>query len=306
MTAADLHIAACPAEARTDALRLLHAGLSADQQTALVPALDEARNRGEAAFSGLLVAMESKSLAGVVWVQWTAGRTAVVWPPDSRGVAADDLMRAAAGMLDAKQISLAQVVIHPDAPVDQQLLARNGFQELAKLSYLMAERDFFPPSCPECELEYEAAASRQPKRLGPLLLETYEGTLDCPALNGIREANDILESYAAQGIFCADSWFFVRHAGRDVGTLLLAAHPDRETWELVYMGIVPKARGRGWGGHIVQFALWRAACERVERMVLAVDEANAPALAMYREAGFTTWDRRTVYIRLRSPNSSET
>jgi ribosomal protein S18 acetylase RimI-like enzyme len=35
----------------------------------------------------------------------------------------------------------------------------------------------------------------------------------------------------------------------------------------------------------------------VERIVLAVDAVNEPAVRMYRSAGFEMWDRRTVYIR---------
>ena len=35
----------------------------------------------------------------------------------------------------------------------------------------------------------------------------------------------------------------------------------------------------------------------VERIVLAVDAANEPALRMYRTAGFESWDQRSVYVR---------
>ena len=35
--------------------------------------------------------------------------------------------------------------------------------------------------------------------------------------------------------------------GRDVGVLLLADHPRARHWELMYMGLVPEARGTGLG-----------------------------------------------------------
>ena len=82
----------------------------------------------------------------------------------------------------------------------------------------------------------------------------------------------------------------------DVGCLLLADHPSQDQLELVYMGLVPSARGRGWGES--SFAkLCRVArnCGRA-RVVLAVDSANWPALAMYRRAGFAEFERRTVMI----------
>jgi hypothetical protein len=34
-----------------------------------------------------------------------------------------------------------------------------------------------------------------------------------------------------------------------------------------------------------------------DRIVLAVDAANAPARAVYREAKFNAWDQRSVFLR---------
>jgi ribosomal protein S18 acetylase RimI-like enzyme len=65
------------------------------------------------------------------------------------------------------------------------------------------------------------------------------------------------------------------------------------------MGVVPAARGRKCGERIIRFALGVAAKRGAERTVLAVDEANDPALRAYQRAGFVAWDRRIVYARLR-------
>jgi ribosomal protein S18 acetylase RimI-like enzyme len=83
-----------------------------------------------------------------------------------------------------------------------------------------------------------------------------------------------------------------------VGVLLLTTHSQGETWELVYMGVTPAERGRGFGGQIVRHALSQAASGGAQRLVLAVDQDNLPGLAMYRAAGFTIWDRRCVYARV--------
>jgi len=82
--------------------------------------------------------------------------------------------------------------------------------------------------------------------------------------------------------------------------LLLADHPSARHWELVYMGLVPEARGRGWGRQITQHAQLMARRAGVDRIVLAVDAANSPALEMYRAAGFEKWDRRHVLVRFPS------
>lgn len=306
MSAQEYRIECCAATDRVEALRLLHGGLSTDQQATLPMALDAVRPQGEDALAGLLVAKHADELQGVVWVQIAPGRTAVIWPPAVGAAASADLMRAAAEFLDERQVVMAQIHLSPDAPQDSEAFAAGGFHRLVELAYLTLERESFPATSPGGELRFVPAASDDPQRLGRLLLETYQGTLDCPQLNGLREPSDVLAGYAAQGEFSADRWFFVRHQGQDVGVLILTTHAAGETWELVYMGVVPAARGRGWGGEIVRFALAQAARAGAERIVLAVDEANAPGLAMYRAAGFILCDRRSVFARLKGSASLPT
>jgi ribosomal protein S18 acetylase RimI-like enzyme len=77
----------------------------------------------------------------------------------------------------------------------------------------------------------------------------------------------------------------------------LADHPQEENWELVYMGLVPSARGNGWGREVVRHAQWLTRQAGRPRLVLAVDAANHPAVAMYTCAGFRAWGRRRVYLK---------
>jgi len=294
-------ITRCPAAQRPDALRLLHEGLEGDQQQALVYALNETAKHPEDAFSGLLVAdaSQEKCGQGVAWVQLTPGNTAVLWRPAISSPAAKALLASAADFLDEQGIALAQVLANPESPSESDLLLAGGFQKLACLTYLTLDKEFFPNSQPASELQFQSHASDDSDRLGKLLLQTYEGTQDCPELNGVRQPADVLEGYAAQGSFSAERWFFVRHDDQDVGALLLTEHGENENWELVYMGVTPSGRGKGLGWQIVQFALWQAACGGAQRLVLAVDEANEHALAVYRRAEFVVWDRKMVFVRIR-------
>ncbi len=296
--AVEYFISCCPPDQRADALRMLHAGLTADQQAGLVHALDAAGKEGESAFAGLLVATLSGKLQSVVWIQILPGKTAVVWPPKSGEPASLPLMQAASHFLAKHDLPLTQILIQSEAPVDQKLMEAGEFRKLVDLAYLLADRSFFPPTTPETELEFLPRASNDPKRLGKLLVRTYQGSLDCPALNGVRSKSDILEGYAAQGNYTPEHWFFIRSDGEDVGALILAEHGKGEQWELVYMGVVPEGRGQGVGWQIVQFALWQAQRGGAQRVILAVDETNSYAIEMYQRAGFISWDRRTVYARL--------
>ncbi len=293
-------IVCCLPNDRAEALRLLHEGLPPEQQSVLVLALDGLRGQDESAFSGLFVATDNEQLVGVVWVQLGAGHTAVVWPPNPAGVAAIELMRASEEFLDQSQIVLAQTLLKSDEHEIAELLVAGGMGKLAQLAYLSADLDSFPMREPAGDLHFEPRASDHPDRLGKLLLCTYENSQDCPALNGVRDPADIIAGYAGQGVFSAERWFFVRVEDRDVGVLILTEYAEGETCELVYMGIDPRERGQGWGQQIVQFALWQAYLLGARQLVLAVDEENSPALTMYRDAGLTVWDRRTVYGRCKS------
>ena len=63
--------------------------------------------------------------------------------------------------------------------------------------------------------------------------------------------------------------------------LLLSEIPDRDAWEVAYLGLTPSARGRGLGRAVLAHALELAAAH-VPRLELAVDVRNHPATRLYR------------------------
>jgi ribosomal protein S18 acetylase RimI-like enzyme len=204
------------------------------------------------------------------------------------------LIAAAAGALDALGVRMTQALLADrTAPIVPALEAA-GFAHLVDLEYLSWEAAPVPPPA---TLQFEPFQEPQSDRLARLIEATYAETKDCPALNGTRPMSEVLAGYRGTGRYRPENWQFARVGGEDVGVLLLADHAAAQYWELMYMGLAPPVRGRGWGGDIVRHAQRMARNAGAERLLLAVDAANAPALAMYRDAGFTPWDQRTVYVR---------
>ncbi len=177
------------------------------------------------------------------------------------------------------------------------LLRDAGFQPMATLLYLLCPQSEMPAERPAGPLEFEPFDPDQQDRLAQLVEATYADTLDCPMLNGLRSMDDTLTGYQSTGVFDPQRWLLVRHEGRDVGCLLLADHPPHDNWELVYMGLVPSARGNRWGQAVVRQAQWLTRQAGRQRLVLAVDAANHPAVAMYTAVGFRTFGRRRVYLK---------
>lgn len=147
-----------------------------------------------------------------------------------------------------------------------------------------------------------------------LISRTYVDSLDCPALAKFRAPHEIIQSYRAAAAFAPDLWYFVEAVGREggepstIGCIILARHPGPATRtpnlinpacviELVYMGIVPEYRSQNYAQSMM--TLTTDICEQqgAERLILAVDEANAPALAVYRRSGMLQLFRETVWGR---------
>lgn len=288
----------CPRAEIKEAFRCLHRGVSTDQQDALVATLDQLRGQAGSVGDGLFIARCRGQIVAATWVQSAPGNTALLWPPDFASPAAPELMRFVDSILNRWRVPLAQMIIGSESVVDLDLLALAGFHYLVDLDYLALENTKFETNWPDGKLYFEPQAANHSPRLQNILLKSYEGTLDCPQLNDVRDPEDVIASYEAQGKYAEDNWFLVQLDRQDVGVLILAEHDRGNVLELVYMGIIPAMRGRSLGREVLRHAIRRAVDIRAERLVLAVDTQNAPAQEMYRRAGFAPWDRRTVYARI--------
>jgi mycothiol synthase len=296
-----IQVRTCPPADIKHALEVLHAGLPADQQPTLLQTLAAMAPLDPREFRGLLVAQTEEAIVAAAWIQFMPGNSAAVWPPAFDSQAARQLMSGVDQVLKNCGTPLAQMLFSPSEPIDEKLLSAGGFSKLADLAYLTLERANFPKTPGESQLKFLPRACEFPDQLHAAIEQSYQGTHDCPELNDVRGPAEVVEGYKLQGKFDPENWFLVQSNSTDVGVLILAEHPPGETWELVYMGIVPSARGQGFGEAIVRFAIEQARNSSAERLVLAVDERNALALEMYRRVGFVMWDRRRVYARVYKP-----
>ena len=297
-----LRIRPASPERRAEVLWLVFRHLSGDDRLVRVDAVLEAARSGRLSPDGLLEARRGDRLAGGVFAEIQVGRAAVVWPPrlapGEPAATAEHLLARLCELLARERICVAHTLLEPGMEGDVPLLRTAGFEPLADLLYLASVDDHFPRSRPKSPLHFEPYSAASHGRLARLVEATYHDTLDCPRLNGLRQIEDILAGYRATGVFAPGRWLLVRHQDQDVGCLLLADHPEQENWELVYMGLVPSARGNGWGKHLARHAQWLTAEAGRPRLVVAVDAANTPAIRTYSVLGFETWDRKSVYLKV--------
>ncbi len=256
----------------------------------------------------LVVALKGNELCGAAWGQRQPGSTALLWPPQLRPPTNRDtavhLACAATAALDEAGIRMTQVLLPDRSAPNIPELESAGFACLADLMYLNweAAATRLPGSN---ALSFDPFAESQRERFVAAIEATYEATHDCAALNGKRPMEEVLVGYRATGQFRPENWLIVVCGGEDVGVLLLADHEAAKHWELLYMGLAPPARGRKLGSAVVAHAQQLAHRAGAERIVLAVDAENIPAIKMYNETGFVAWDRRTVMVRF-APDDSQT
>lgn len=207
--------------------------------------------------------------------------------------------RACAAMAD-DGIFLVQSLLEPRERAERRLFEAAGFEFLATLAYLQRSstgRRAIPPASwpPGSSLESFSEANEVDfiRALG----ESYEETLDCPGLSGLRRTEDILAGHKATGQFDPGLWTLVRLNGRSVAILLLNRSAQQNTIELVYLGLLRSARGRGIGRSLLHHGLAQCADAGASAVTLAVDEKNTPAMRLYARAGFRRILRRVAVIR---------
>ncbi|MHB1557679.1 MAG: GNAT family N-acetyltransferase [Isosphaeraceae bacterium] len=325
----------CPAELRPSALEVLYRRMPATLRGHLIAEVLADAQAGDLDLSGLWVArIRSGRIVGAMMTQALAGKVAAVWPPEvrpswRRAPVAAALVRAALESLGHRGYRLAQAALDESAgPQAARDLARGGMPHITELLYLerntanplpwpapergQDRREAPPQGQTQTQTQTQAAPDFVWRPYDPTIADefravlqaTYEGSLDMPELEGTRSLEDILAGHQAAGLFVPARWRLGILPGEpdSAAVLLLNEAPGREAWEVLYLGLTPKARGRGLGRAVIRHALDLARKAGAPVLELAVDLRNTPAVRLYRQTGFTPRDQRSVHLAvLRGP-----
>ena len=232
------------------------------------------------------------------------GRTALLFVSTPKRMADVPLIApvvdAACQGLRAADVGLAQALVDPVDQLEADVFEQGGLHTLATLTYMERpvpnKRSSFQVLLPQ-GITIEPYQQSQRAELEALLVETYQDTLDCPDLVGLRRPDDVVDGHMSAGVFKPEWWSIVRKDGCPVGVSLLNGSAGSGSIELVYLGLIPEVRGQGIGHGLLNHNLQLIAGSREQKIVLAVDEANTPALKMYEKIGFIRTVRRQALVR---------
>ena len=245
-----------------------------------------------------------------------AGRASVVFVSNPLGNETDqDTQERAACLREAAAFARASTDLHilqslpePHEPHAIAAFERAGFLCVGELSYLKRP---LQPGAPETAPALPGGVSvRTVTSLEPgsrdrddlirALDRSYIDTRDCPALCGMRDTGDVLDSHAATGRFDPNLWWLVSKENQPEGCVLISEVPDSGTFELVYLGLGPDLRGLGLGKALMHRAINQLECATPKAshgaLVCAVDRTNTPAMNVYESCGFAEFSRRKAFV----------
>jgi GNAT superfamily N-acetyltransferase len=263
--------------------------------------------------ANLWIALRGQRMAFAALPVLSPGRTMLLLSPPhiadtELDTSAAPLLAKMAAHFSIRGVHLAQALVDPQHRSAIRLYEYAGFGPLAELIYL--HRDvrstdaIWPPLPPGYDLEAYSSAAHG--RFAWTIASSYQGSLDCPALNGVRDIEDVMAGHKAAGEFDPTLWFLlVEHPagtsradeGIGLGVLLLSRSSRGDALELIYLGLTPAARGRGLGDLLMRHALSAVAATRTGALSLAVDARNAPALKLYYRHGLQRVASRIAFMR---------
>jgi len=199
----------------------------------------------------------------------------------------------------ARGIQIVQSMINPEAIFEPSILEQAGLRRLAELIYLDSDlsRSILTHECSH-RLKWKTYSDSTHGLFAQILQDTYVNSHDCVALNGIRRVDDIIDSHRATGEFDPNLWFVGFADGSPVGILLLNFQPERWAMEVVYMGLLPSCRGKGYGAALLSHAVTLARQRAIFMLTLSVDAQNAPAIRLYQSFGFQETWRRAAWFHV--------
>ena len=247
-----------------------------------------------------LVAVRAGEIVGTIRYVAGAGHTAAVVPPRlmtwDEALASALFRSCAARARRRHKARLIQTLLEPEgAGPATSALERAGFVHLAALVYMrrdVTDDDFRLPLSDE--IVWQRYTRLRHRKFADTIAETYRDSLDCPGLRGLRPVHDAIRTHKHTGRFRPKRWHLAVLGRSPVGVVMV--NELRGRGELAYLGVVPEARGSGIARDLLHRGIRDTAEMGLGEMSLAVDDANAPAVRLYRAAGFDETHRRLAYF----------
>jgi len=266
-------------------------------------ALNHYIESNNAGFENCLIAKEGGCIIASCLCIDLPGRVSTIMIPttiidDSIADIIVTMLKRAIELARNREIHLIQALSRVETQFIGRIYELAGLQYLAQLIYLKGDIKGFRYTNKSPQLLNWRTYSDHTHELFAQVIEgTYENSLDCCLLHERRNIEDIIWSHRSTGRFDPGHWFIGLSNEDPVGVILLSYIEDRHSYEVVYMGVLPKWRRKGYGLALLGQSVLIAEKGGVGNLTITVDSQNKPAQKLYNNFGFQEVDRRNVWIK---------
>lgn len=262
-----------------------------------------------------LEAFEAERSVGFLGLEWSAGGNVWLWGPKIKtsgmapaGKVARALLGEAQQRISQQKATLAHVMLDPSQLAEASWYTEFGYDKQITLELLVyplaadggadgVDGRTANPAPAESVCQSIAYKAQFHTRFSKALAASYAESQDCLAIHRQSDPETALADYRDTSLFNPDHWRLFQSANEDFGCLLMTHHAAEASLEMVYLGLKPAFRGRGWGHWATSIAVAEAKRLDCRQLTVAVDSQNAAARRLYTGWGFWCFDRKSVLIR---------
>jgi len=194
-----------------------------------------------------------------------------------------------------KGVATAHALLGEDDAQSVHLFESVGFAKLATLQYMEWSATQNPRVLSQItNATFYAASALTHDVLCSTLEKTFIGSLDCPAIHGKRNTQDIIASHKGFEQNDLSLWFTILSDKELAGVLFMNHLQNESILELAYLGITPEMRNKGIAIDAMSHAVNQAVKRGCNKIVLAVDDTNVPAISLYKKVNFRETTKRVA------------
>ena len=253
----------------------------------------------------------SQTIALAVCTTPTVAGYARVWPPyvpeDTPG-GAITILNAVADFSDSDVLA----VVDSEDTASRNQFENSRYQQVCRVLHLADVRDNEPDvlssktaSAPG--VSFRPVERERAEEFFALVERTYAETADCPALPVKQSIQEVRLRWDRTSPSEREKAWFTAYVDSpqsggpvDVGCLVLDLPAQSKHAELVYMGLVPDQRRKGYGKQLTGFAQQIKRAANRNTLTLSVDAENEPALGCYLASGFAHYAESVVFLSKRT------
>jgi len=282
-------------------LRWIHFAMPVAEFAALVADI-EPRISGGSTVAPMELVEDSTRVAAAYFIQLEGSVATLggVRAKVGREMQAGKLIDLYLRQMQATGIAQVQALVDANDVAAKLAMLNSSFRQVTTVKHLVFDLSLsrFNPNLSRLSSTFQLRPACEFPRdcVDQLVAETFEATLDCPDLDGVRSSAEVVGGFLESKPWDENlPWWVLCKGSTPVGCSFVNPHP-KSVFELAYVGLVPAVRGQGLGRVLVEAAIADCSSRGGEYLATAVDTQNWPAQEIYRSLCFSELRELGVWL----------